>query len=507
MHSKWQKWRWIVCGMGTGIVLTATLTAFADKKISEEPLPLDDLRIFTAVFGTIKQDYVEPVTDKKLLEGALKGMVANLDPHSSYLDQKAYRDLMTETQGEFGGLGIEIIPEEGLIKIVSPIEDTPAYKAGIKNGDVIVKIDDAQVQGMSSTEAVSKMRGAPNTFVTLTVIRKHHPKPLVFKLRRAIIKVQSVKSRLLEPNYGYIRIAQFQEHTTANVANAIQQLVKDNKNVPLKGIVIDLRNDPGGLIQAAVGVPAIFLPKDTLIVYTQGRTETAKTKLYAAPKFYVPRDTMKAVQSEAEYEREADRVDPLKHMPAWVKEVPLVVLVNSGSASASEIVAGALQDHKRALIVGTETFGKGSVQTVIPIDGGKAGLRLTTSHYFTPHGRSIQAKGITPDIVVEEAIFNKEAIENPFKIREADLENHLHNPTMSGADKDAINTSKSNNIDAGLTETRTRQIMARDYQLQQGLSILKIQLLLLNKKAEEGVESTAQIQANIASQPAGRADK
>jgi carboxyl-terminal processing protease len=473
--------------MGVGIALTVTLTAFADKKAQGEPLPLDELRIFSAIFGTIKQDYVEPVADKKLLEGALKGMVASLDPHSSYLDQNAYKDLINETQGEFGGIGIEIIPEEGLIKIVSPIEDTPAYKAGIKNGDLIVKIDDTQVQGMSAIEAVSKMRGAPNTTVTLTILRKNESRPLTFTLRRAIITVQSVKSRLLEPNYGYIRIAQFQEHTTADVVNAIKQLAKENKQVPLKGLLIDLRNDPGGLIQAAVGVPAIFLPKDTLIVYTQGRTETAQAKLYAAAKYYVSHDRLKAVQSEAEYEAKAEKKDPLQSLPSWVKDIPLVILVNSGSASASEIVAGALQDHKRALIVGTQTFGKGSVQTVIPIDGGKAGLRLTTAHYFTPNGRSIQAKGITPDIVVEEALLNKEAIHNPFQIREADLENHLTNPTTQ-LEKPPTSTGKFNAPDSA-TDARTRQLIARDYQLQQGLNILKIQLLLANKKVK-ATEST-----------------
>lgn len=482
MQIKGQKaWR-IAASIVLAVLMTVTGKVFADKENKREPLPLDDLRMFTAVFGTIKQDYVDPVSDKKLLEGALKGMVAGLDPHSSYLDQKSYQDLMNETQGEFGGLGIEIIPEEGFIKIVSPIEDTPAYKAGIKNGDLIVKIDDTQVQGMSSTEAVSKMRGKPNTSITLTIVRKNEPKPLIFTLQRALIKVQSVKSRLLEPNYGYIRIAQFQEHTVENVVSAINQLYKENNHIPLSGIILDLRNDPGGLVQSGVGVPAIFLPKGALIVYTEGRADVAKTKFYAEPKFYIPRELIKQTMSEKEAEKEAERVDPLKNLPSWIKEVPLVVLVNSGSASASEITAGALQDHKRALIVGTQTFGKGSVQTVIPLGGGKAGLRMTTARYFTPNGRSIQVKGITPDVIAEEAIVNKEMIDNPFQIREADLENHLNNPNVVKMDKTRLPPPKSSAAQESPIEARMRNMIARDYQLQQGLNVLKVQLLLMDKK-------------------------
>lgn len=453
-----------------GCAMLVASSVWAGKSTNNEPLPLDELRIFSSVFGTIKQDYVEIVPDKKLIEGALKGMVASLDPHSAYLDEKAYQEMMNEAQGEFGGLGIEVIPENGLIKVVAPIEDTPADKAGMKNGDLIVKIDDTQVQTLSSTEAVSRMRGKPNTSVVLTVIRKGASSPLVFKLRRAIIKVKGVKSRLLEPNYGYIRIAQFQEPTTENVVNAVNQLYRENQNRPLEGIILDLRNDPGGLIQGAVGVPAIFLPQGSLVVYTEGRSENDRVNLYALPKFYLTSEQVVA------------KKDFIQHVPTWVKNVPLVVLVNSGSASASEIVAGALQDHTRALILGTQTFGKGSVQVILPIDGGKAGLRLTISRYFTPKGRSIQAKGITPDIVVEEALLNKELINNQFQLREADLENHLENKDQSAQE---IRESNKQSTSLSPEEKRIRELSAKDYQLQQALSTLKVQHLLMKKKEKE----------------------
>lgn len=468
--------------LGFGMLFAIALSAIAQKSDNTEPLPLDELRIFTSVFGTIKQDYVETVPDKKLIEGALKGMVASLDPHSAYLDQKAYQDLMNETQGEFGGLGIEVIPENGLIRVVAPIEDTPADKAGMKNGDLIVKIDDTQVQTLSSTEAVDRMRGKPNTLVVLTVLRKGASAPLIFKLRRAIIKVKSVKFRLLEPNYGYIRIAQFQERTTENVVAAINQLYQTNHVRPLDGIVLDLRNDPGGLIQGAVGVPAIFLPQGKLVVYTEGRTGNDRTNLYALPKFYMIPDSA------------TKKVDPIAAVPSWVKDVPVVVLVNSGSASASEIVAGALQDHKRALILGTPTFGKGSVQVILPIDGGKAGLRLTISRYFTPNGRSIQAKGIEPDITVEEALLNKEVVNNPFQLREADLENHLENKVKSSGQKA---NAKNGDTPLSLEEKRNKELLEKDYQLQQALSTLKVQHLLLNKNVDIPLEQATDKTSNM----------
>jgi carboxyl-terminal processing protease len=317
------------------------------------------------------------------------------------------------------------------------------------------------------------MRGKPNTSVTLTILRKNENKPLIFNLKRAIIQVQSVKFRLLDPDYGYIRVAQFQEKTVADVANALKELAHHNKS-PLKGLVLDLRNNPGGLITAGVGVPAAFLPADKLVVYTEGRIPSAKIKLYAQPKDYVMLNARQE-SPEAIILQKAAKLDPLKDLPAWTKEIPLVVLVNSGSASASEIVAGALQDHQRALVVGTQTFGKGSVQTIMPIDEGKAALRLTTARYFTPNGRSIQAKGITPDVIVEEAVVNKENVENPFLLREADLDNHLENPSIALPKKSAPPQAEV------VIDTKTREMMARDYQLQQALSVLKVQRLLLNK--------------------------
>ncbi|WP_348944235.1 S41 family peptidase [Chitinibacter sp. FCG-7] len=475
-YSRWQKVSLLAAGAGLGAVLSLSFNATADKEASSNPLPIDELRAFSTVFGLIKQSYVEPVEDKKLINEAIKGMVSGLDPHSSYLDEEAFKDLKVNTQGEFGGLGLEVNMEDGLVRIVSPIEDTPAYRAGIKTGDYIVKIDDLQVQGLSLNDAVSKMRGKAGTTVTLTILRKGEPKPLVMTLKRAIIKTQSVKSKLAEPGYGYIRITQFQEKTTENLALAIEALYKENKT-PLKGLVLDLRNDPGGLLDGAVGVSAAFLPKDALVVYTEGRTADAKIKLTASPQYY-QRDSGK---------------DYFKNTPKDVKTVPVVVLVNGGSASASEIVAGALQDHKRALVVGTQTFGKGSVQTILPIDA-KSALKLTTARYFTPNGRSIQAKGITPDIVAEEATLNGKE-DNGFRLREADLGRHLDNPTDKEAGKTSPAPSEAPKATAkpaakaassAESEENPRELASKsDYQLQQALNVLKVQHLLLSKPASK----------------------
>ena len=316
----------VTAGAFAGAMLTVSLQAVADKS-QPSPLPLNELRTFAEVFGRIKQDYVEPVEDKKLINDAIRGMLTGLDPHSDFMDEEEFKELREGTQGEFGGLGIEIGAEDGLVKVIAPIEDTPAQQAGIKSGDLIIKIDDTPVRGLSLTDAVKKMRGKPGSKVTLTVARKTEAKPLVFTLTRAIIKTRSVKSRMLEPGYGYVRVAQFQERTAENLVQALETLYKDNK-APLKGLVLDLRDDPGGLLNGALGVSAAFLPKNTLVVYTEGRTEDAKMRLNALPENYL---------------RQGER-DYLARLPAGVKEVPLVVLVNAGSASASEIVAGALQD-------------------------------------------------------------------------------------------------------------------------------------------------------------------
>ncbi len=391
----------IVMGAVIGVSLSLHFSAVAEKQATTLNLPIEDLRMFSEVFGRIKSDYVENVEDKKLIKEAINGMLTGLDPHSAFLDQEAYHELQVGTQGKFGGLGIEIGSEEGLIKVISPIDDTPAQRAGIMAGDYIVKVDDVSLRGVSSTDAVKKMRGEPGTSVTLTIFRKGESKELVFTLKRAIIEIQSVLARTVEPGYATIRVRQFQEATGEKLAKAIQEVYKQN-NGNLKGLVLDLRNDPGGLLNAAVAVSAAFLPKDTLIVYTDGRTEDAKMKLHAR------RDN---------YLRGAMKEDYLAKLPADIKNVPLVVLVNNGTASASEIVAGALQDHKRAVVMGTQTFGKGSVQTILPLGNNNA-IKLTTARYYTPNGRSIQAKGITPDIVVEDGV-------QRLAMREVDLEKHL----------------------------------------------------------------------------------
>ena len=379
MRTKFEKATLVIIGAVLGVTMSLNYPAIADKDVKPQ-LPLDELRTFAEVYGKIKSDYVEDVADKKLINEAINGMLSGLDPHSSFLDVDGFKDLQAGTQGEFGGLGIEVGMEDGLVKVISPIEDTPAFKAGIKTGDLIMQLDEKLVKGMSLNDAVKMMRGKPDTSIKLTILRKGENKPLNFTLVRAVIKTQSVKFKLSEPNYGYVRVTQFQEHSAEDLAKAIKALYTQNK-APLKGLVLDLRNNPGGLITAAVGISAAFVQKDALVVYTEGRAEDAKMRLTANP---------------VNYARNGDKGDFLRDLPPEIKNVPMVVIINGGSASASEIVSGALQDHKRAVIMGTQSFGKGSVQTIIPL-GGNGALRLTTARYYTPSGRSIQAKGISPD--------------------------------------------------------------------------------------------------------------
>lgn len=405
MRNKLQHIGLIVLGILMGVAISLNYSAVAQKEAALAPLPIEELRAFTEVFGRVKTDYVEPVDDKKLITQAINGMLTGLDPHSAYLDQEAFRELQVGTQGEFGGLGIEVGMEDGFVKVVAPIDDTPAARAGIKPGDLIVKLDDASVKGMTLTDAVKRMRGKPNTQITLTIVRKGETKPIVVTLTRAVIKIQSVKAKLLEPGYAYFRVSQFQEHTGENLAGAIVRLFKENQGT-MKGMVLDLRNDPGGLLNGAVAVSAAFLPQGSLVVYTDGRTEDSKMKLNASPENYL---------------RGRSKDDYLKKLPPEVKNVPMVVLVNGGSASASEIVAGALQDHRRAVIMGQPTFGKGSVQTILPL-GNNTAIKLTTARYYTPNGRSIQAKGIVPDIPLEDVAADKTAA---LRLREADLAKHL----------------------------------------------------------------------------------
>ena len=406
-----------------GLLSSPALVQATPEHAERAPLPLDDLRTFAEVMDRIKAAYVEPVSDKTLLENAIKGMLSNLDPHSAYLEPEAFRDLQESTSGEFGGLGIEVGTEDGFLKVVSPIDDTPASAAGIQPGDLILKIDGQPTKGLSLMEAVDKMRGKAGSKIELTLIRDGG-KPFEVKLTRAVIKVRSVKSQLLDGGYGYLRITQFQVNSGEEVGKALNKLRKDNGK-KLSGLVLDLRNNPGGVLQAAVEVTDHFL-KEGLIVYTEGRIANSELRFNADP----------ADASEG---------------------VPLVVLINGGSASASEIVAGALQDHKRAVLMGTDSFGKGSVQTVLPLNNDRA-LKLTTALYFTPNGRSIQAQGITPDIEVARAKVTRE--QDEVGIKEADLQGHLGNGN-GGADK----PSK-----AKPAESRPQD---DDYQLSQALNLLK----------------------------------
>jgi carboxyl-terminal processing protease len=462
-----QKVGLVSVGLVTGILISLHFAAVADKESEATPLPIEDLRAFSDVFGRIKSDYVEPVSDKKLITDAIAGMLNGLDPHSAYLDAEAFKELQEGTHGEFGGLGIEVGMEDGVVKVISPIEDTPAYQAGIKSGDFIIKIDDTLIKGMSLNDAVKRMRGKPGTKIVLTIIRKGAPKPIEVTLVRAVIKVKSVKPKLLESGYGYVRITQFQEQTGENLASSLENLVKQNKG-PLKGLVLDLRNDPGGLLTAAVGVSSAFLAKDALIVYTQGRTEDSKMNLTASPDNYL---------------HGTGTEDYLKDLPDSFKTVPLVVLVNGGSASASEIVAGALQDSKRAVIMGTQTFGKGSVQTVLPL-GNNTAIKLTTARYYTPSGRSIQAKGIVPDIVVEDP--SADTGDSTFRLREADLDKHLENEQPSpDQTKEANPSSKAaphNPKEESTKPAAPAEFGSKDdYQLNQALNLLKGINILENK--------------------------
>ena len=437
MQKKFQQVGLLAIGAALGVAASLHFSAVADRQISALQLPVDDLRLFSEVFGRIKSDYVEPVEDRKLLKEAINGMLTGLDPHSAFLDQEAYRDLQVGTQGEFGGLGIEVGAEDGFIKVVAPIEDTPAYRAGVKAGDLIIKLDEVSVKGISLSDAVKRMRGKPNTEVKLTVLRKNEQQPLEFVVKRDVIRVKSVKARMIEPGYGLIRVTQFQEHTGENLVTALNDLYKQS-NGDMKGLVLDLRGNPGGLLNAAVAVSAAFLPKNALVVYTDGRTEDAKMRLTATKENYVRGGAFKE--------------DYLSKVPAAAKTVPMVVLVNGASASASEIVAGALQDHHRATIVGVQTFGKGSVQTILPLPNNQA-VKLTTARYYTPGGRSIQAKGISADIVVEDEA-------TKVLLREADLQHHLSIEDDKNASKAPAPSGKKAPLDKIITGPATGQSAA-----------------------------------------------
>ncbi|MBK5913607.1 S41 family peptidase [Rhodocyclus purpureus] len=454
--GNWKKAGLITAGFVGGAAVSLALTVFADKDV-RTGLPIEELRTFAEVFNAIKQGYVEPVDDKTLINNAISGMVANLDPHSAYLDADAYKELQVGTQGEFGGLGIEVGMEDGLVKVVSPIEDTPADRGGIKSGDLIFKLDDTLVKGLTLTDAVKRMRGKPKTPIKLGIIRKGESKPIEITLIREVIKVQSVKSKLVEPGFGYLRITSFQENTVPALVKHLNDLYKQG---PLKGLVLDLRNDPGGLLNGAVGVSAAFLPEKTLVTSTDGRTEDAKHQFFTTPEDYL----------------RGTRDDPIRDVPAEARKTPMVVLVNGGSASAAEIVAGALQDHKRAIVLGSPTFGKGSVQTVMPLPG-KTAIKLTTARYYTPSGRSIQAKGIVPDILVEESANDDQ------RLREANLDRHLANDKDGAATKEqpkpqaikpAAKPKNGGKDDGDENESPLRELASKkDFVLNQALNLLK----------------------------------
>ncbi len=416
----------LLLGIFIGVTVTMDRAVRAEREIISSaiaPLPYSQLRTFTEVFSRIKSDYVVSVDDRTLLQNAIKGMLSGLDPHSSYLDKRASEEVRISTKGEFGGLGIEVTMENGFVKVITPIDDTPAARAGLKTGDLIIRLNGKPVKGLSLNQAVDIMRGRPGTKIKLTIAREGENRSLEFTITRAVIRIISVKSRLLEPGYGYVRISAFQEKTGKSLIQAIYKLQVKNKG-PLKGLVLDLRNNPGGVLDAAIQVSDVFLDKG-LIVYTEGRANNSKYKFQATPS-------------------------------DLLKGAPVVVLVNGGSASASEIVAGALQDHKRAIILGTKTFGKGSVQTIVPMSNGTR-LKLTTARYFTPKGRSIQATGIKPDIVTEQAEVKK--LGKRLSIKESDLKGHLKN---GKANKPVV------------TKTRKGPKAAKlDYQLNEALNLLK----------------------------------
>lgn len=455
---------WIGTGVIGGLLISLGINAVAQRQ-APAPLPIDDLRRFAEVYGAIKGNYVEDVEDSVLIKEAVSGMLSGLDPHSSFLDASAFKELQEGTQGEFGGLGIEVGIEDGFVRVVAPIEDTPAQRAGIRTGDLIIKIDDKAVKGLDLSQAVKLMRGKPNTDIRLTVSRKGSPTPLEFRLTRAVIKVQSVKSKRLESGHAYIRITQFQEQTTRDVVRALNKILAEEKSaggsLP-RGIVLDLRNDPGGLLNAAVGVSAAFLPEGTLVVKTDGRIPDAKREFFA---------------SALDYQRGPG--DALDGLPEWARSLPMVVIVNGGSASASEIVAGALQDHGRAQILGTQTFGKGSVQTILPLST-NAAIKLTTALYYTPKGRSIQATGIRPDHWVEET--PQGDLSDRFRIREADLAGHLGNgngaPEKGSGDagRKAAAEPPPKPLEFGSAE---------DHQLQQAINLLTGKPVQLNEAPPE----------------------
>jgi carboxyl-terminal processing protease len=480
---------WVAVGALAGALTTVQLQATARGALA--PLPLEELQQLAAVFGMVKSDYVEPVDDKKLISDAISGMVSSLDPHSQYFDKKSFKEFREGTSGKFVGVGIEITMEDGVVKVVSPIEGSPAFRAGLKTNDLITKIDDTAVKGLSINDAVKRMRGEPNTKVVLTVFRRDENRTFTSTIVREEIKTQSVKSKLIEPGYGWLRVSQFQERTVEDFARKLEEMVKEDPK--LKGLVLDLRNDPGGLLDAAVAISAAFLPEGVTVVSTNGQLAESKF-IYKA---------------SAEYYQRRGATDVIKNLTqdtgGLLKTIPLVVLVNEGSASASEIVAGALQDHKRATILGNQTFGKGSVQTVRPL-GPDTGIKLTTARYYTPSGKTIQARGIVPDVMVDET--EEGNLFAALRTREADLTKHLEN--VGGDGQEASNADKAaekaleaqRELDREKARVRLEEETrknpggrllpefgtAKDFPLQQALNQLKGKPVLVSKTLTERKE-------------------
>ena len=464
---------WVSIGVLVGSLTTLSLHSGARSAMS--PLPLEELQQLAAVFSMVKSDYVEAVDDKKLISDAIAGMVSSLDPHSQYFDKKSYKEFREGTAGRFVGVGIEITQEDGLVKVVSPIEGSPADRGGIKSGDLITKVDDTAVRGLSLNEAVKRMRGEPRTKVVLTIFRKSENRTFPVTIVREEIKVVSVKGKPIEPGYGWVRLTQFQERTVEDMVKKLEDIY--NQDPQLKGLVLDLRNDPGGLLDAAVAVSAVFLPDDVTVVSTNGQLEESKYVYKASPQFYLRRG--------------ADPVRRLTETTKGIyKKIPLVVLVNEGSASASEIVAGALQDNKRATVMGSQTFGKGSVQTVRQL-GPDTALKITTARYYTPSGRSIQAKGIVPDVLLDDTLEG-----SPFAVlrtREADLEKHLN----SGQGAEVKDPAREKAREAALkrleeeskkpnSERRPPELgSAEDFPLQQAINQLKGRPVVVSKTQTE----------------------
>ena len=465
---------WIAVGALAGALTTVSLQTVARGTLA--PLPLEELQQLAAVFGMIKSDYVEPVDEKKLITDAISGMVSSLDPHSQYFDKKSFKEFREGTTGRFVGVGIEITQEDGLIRVVSPIEGSPADRAGLKPGDLITRVDDTAVKGLSLNDAVKRMRGEPGTKVVLTILRKDENRTFPVSITREEIRTQSVKSKVMEPGYAWVRLSQFQDRTVDDFVTKVEDIYK--RNPQLKGLVLDLRNDPGGLLDAAVAISAAFLPDGVTVVSTNGQIEESKAVYKARPEDYMRRRG----------------ADPLKRLPPALKTVPMVVLVNEGSASASEIVAGALQDHKRATIMGSQTFGKGSVQTVRPL-GPDTALKITTARYYTPNGNSIQAKGIVPDIMIDDT-----AEGSPYavlRMREADLDKHLTGTQEEKKDP-AIEKEREAALKRLEEESRKPAAQRRppeygsdkDFPLLQALAKLKGQPVKVSKTLVERKEET-----------------